>query len=199
MSFAFEKLKGLDRDSLLEVIEPVLNAHRVKGVELIWRTDNRGWVLYLTVERPGPAQLGAGVTLDECSEVARDLSAALDVANLIEPAYRLEVGTPGLERQLYQLDDYLRFAGQPVRLKVKEPVGGQYRLRGTLLELDEQGRLQIDTDSGIFALPFESIEQGQLVFEVPSAARPKHSPSKKKAANKGAADRSVAAKTSGRK
>lgn len=180
MPFAFEKLKGLDRDALLDVVEPVLKAHRVQGVELIWRTDNRGWVLYLTVERPGPSQLGAGVTLDECGEISRDLSAALDVANLIEPAYRLEVGTPGLERQLYRREDYARFAGQLVRLKLKQPIDSQYRLRGALLETDEQGRIQIDTDMGVFALPFESIEQGQLVFEAPGAARTKPSSHKKK-------------------
>jgi ribosome maturation factor RimP len=165
MPFACEKLRGLDRDALLGVVDPVLRAHHVQGVELIWRTDNRGWVLYLTVERPEHKTPGAGVTLDQCSEISRDLSAALDVSDVIDAAYRLEVGTPGLERHLYTLEDYERFAGYKARLKARAQIEGQWTLRGTLLGLDEQRRVQIDTDSGMFAVAFEQIETAQLVFE----------------------------------
>ena len=187
MSFAFEKLKGLDREALLAIIEPVLRAHHVQGVELIWRTDNRGWVLYLTVERPDRRTGGAGVTLDECSEVSRDLSAALDVASLIETPYRLEVGTPGLERQLYQLADYERFAGETAKLKLRQPVEGQWSLRGRLLGLEDGDRIQLEAETGVFGLDFKDIETAQLVFEgwsnpprKPSGRRKSHTPKRAK-------------------
>jgi ribosome maturation factor RimP len=185
MSFAFEKLKGLNREALLAAIQPVLAAHRVAGVELIWRTDNRGWVLYLTVERP-EHRTGAGVTLDECSELSRDVSAALDLANVIEPAYRLEVGTPGLERQLYRLSDYERFAGESARLKLRQALDGQWSLRGRLLGLEEESRVQLETDNGVYSVDFNDIDTAQLVFEgwgkapKPSGRRKSHAPKRGK-------------------
>jgi ribosome maturation factor RimP len=187
MPFAYEKLKGLPRDEILAVVEPVLAAHRVVGVEFIWRTDNRGWVLYLTVERADSRRPGDGVTLDDCSEVARDLSAALDVADCIPLAYRLEVGTPGLERTLYTADDYRRFSGHGAKIKLKEPVLGEWSLRGTLQGLDESGQVLIDTDRGLVNLAVESIERGNLVLDFGAHQHPKRPTNKRgpKAAKSG--------------
>ena len=107
--FAFEKLPGLPRDRIVEAIAPVLRAHGLAGVELIWRTDGQGRVLQVTIESAEGSEPGGGVTLDVCSKVSRDLSTALDVLELIDGKYRLEVGSPGLERRLYTLADYRRF------------------------------------------------------------------------------------------
>jgi ribosome maturation factor RimP len=192
MPFACEKLKGLPRDAVLGAIDPVLQAHRLEGVELIWRTDNRGRVLYLTVERPASRTPGAGVTLDDCSELSRDLSAALDVADVIGAAYRLEVGTPGLERQLYCQDDYARFSGQSARIKLKEPLQSEWTLRGVLMGLDETQRVVVDTDRGMFALEFSQIEQGHLVLDF--GPQPKRPTGPKRAGNGHRAKQSKAVK-----
>ena len=53
MPIAHEKLPGLDRERLLAVVTPILAAHRVDGVELVFKTDRSGWVLELTLEKPG--------------------------------------------------------------------------------------------------------------------------------------------------
>lgn len=128
MSIAFVKLPGLPSDRIVALVEPVLRAHRVEGVELVWRSDRHGWLLELTIEQPDATLPGQGITVDLCSEISRDLSAALDVSDLIGPRYRLEVGSPGVERALYRPDDYRRFAGQPVKIKLKrasaEPAEG---------------------------------------------------------------------------
>ena len=50
MHIAHESLKGLDRDRLVSIVGPVLSAHGVDAVELVWRSDSQGWVLYLTVD-----------------------------------------------------------------------------------------------------------------------------------------------------
>lgn len=166
-------LTGLDQERVIDSIAPVLRAHGVEGVELLWRTDSRGRVLYLTVERPGSSEPGAGITLDLCSEISRDLSTALDVADVINSAYRLEVGSPGLERALYTKSDYERFAGQSAKVKLTVPVEGQTTLRGNLLGSDEQGRVLLDTDFGEFALDFATIQSGQLVFDWHSKSQSK--------------------------
>ena len=106
MSFAHQKLHGIDAERLTAVLDPVLRAHGVEGVELVWRTDQGGWLLELTIERPDTRIPGAGITIELCSEISRDLSAALDVADVIPQRYRLQVGSPGIERALYRKQDY---------------------------------------------------------------------------------------------
>lgn len=173
MPIAHERLPGLDRERLLAAVEPVLRAHRVDGVELVWRTDGQGWVLELTLERPEAQTPGAGITVDLCSEVSRDLSAALDAHDVIPCAYRLMVGSPGLDRALYQADDYRRFAGQLARVKLRRPrADGQRVLRGVLQGLSEvPGEVLIATERGEESVPLADVESARLVFEFGAAER----------------------------
>ncbi|MCC6216200.1 MAG: ribosome maturation factor RimP [Polyangiaceae bacterium] len=165
MPFAHERLPGLPRERLLEILEPVLRAHGVEGVELVWRTDAAGRVLELTLERPGTRIPGAGITVELCSDVSRDLSHALDVADLIPQAYRLEVGSPGLDRALYGASDYERFAGQLARVKLRQPRGGQRVLRGLLQGRDESGAVLLSAGQESHALPLEDIESARLEID----------------------------------
>jgi ribosome maturation factor RimP len=170
MSIAHVKLDGLNRERVLEAVLPVLRAHGVDAVELVWRTDRGGWVLEVTVEYPESTLPGAGVTLDLCTEISRGLSAALDVADIIPHRYRLEVGSPGLERTLYGVRDYARFAGQFARIKLKAPVDGQHVLRGTLHGLDAEGRVVLEDERGeLVSLAFDGIDSARLEFEMSSA------------------------------
>lgn len=165
MQFAHERLDGLDRERILSAVTPVLRAHGVDGVELVWRSDRRGPVLQVTVERPGSTEPGAGVTLDLCAEISRDLSTALDVAEAIPGRYHLEVGSPGLERALYGVRDYDRFSGKLAKLKLREPLEGQRVLRGILRGLDPAGSVLVETDAGIVAVKPDQLGSGQLVFD----------------------------------
>lgn len=196
--FAFEKLPGLPRDRIVEAIAPVLRAHGLAGVELVWRTDGQGRVLQVTVESaaalegaaaagegraapapadaeaadgtavapsPGETGLGAGVTLDMCSKVSRDLSTALDVLELIDGKYRLEVGSPGLERRLYTLADYRRFSGRLAKLKLASAVEGQYVLLGKLNGVDAEERVLIVVDGVEHAVRLDDVRSGQLAID----------------------------------
>jgi ribosome maturation factor RimP len=180
--FAFEKLPGLPRDRIVEAIAPVLRAHGLAGVELVWRTDGQGRVLQVTVENAaaesaaalegatGPAVpsemgQGAGVTLEACSKLSRDLSTALDVLELIDGNYRLEVGSPGLERRLYTLADYRRFSGRLAKLKLASAADGQYVLLGKLNGIDADERVLIVVDGVERAVKLDDVRSGQLAVD----------------------------------
>jgi ribosome maturation factor RimP len=179
--FAYEKLPGLPRERVLDVIAPVLRAHGLAGVELVGGTDAQGRLLYLTVESADAVQPGQGVTLDVCSRVSRDLSAAFDANGLFDGAYRLEVGSPGLDRRLYTIDDYRRFAGQLAKLKLATPgADGQSVLTARLAGVDGEGRVLLAEPSAglpessapqgsdapeVRAVAFEEIRSGQLVVD----------------------------------
>jgi len=185
MQLGHESLKGLDRDRLISVVEPVLRAHGVDPVELIWRTDSHGWVLYLTIERPGTPDPSAGITLDLCADISRDVSAALDVAEIIPTArYRLEVGSPGIDRALYHPADYARFAGRQAKVKIREPIDGQHVLRGCLKGLDDQGQVILEADGKEHRFPTGMIESGRLSFDWQAARGVSHSPSRGRSARR---------------
>jgi ribosome maturation factor RimP len=171
MTIAHEKLPGLDRERVLAAVTPILAAHRVDGVELVFKTDRSGWVLELTLEKIGERAPGAGITLELCSDISRELSAALDVADCIPHRYRLEVGSPGVERALYRLSDYERFAGQVAKLKLKQPRNSEYSIIGTLSGLSPDQRVVIQTERGeLVELSLDEIQNGHLVFDWKSGA-----------------------------
>jgi len=156
---------GLDRDCVVGAVGPVLSAHAVDCVELVWRSDRGERVLEVTVEKPGTSEPGAGVTLDLLSDVSRDLSAALDVADCISQHYRLEVGSPGLERTLYDEADFRRFSGQHARIKLKIPVRGQYVLVGRLAGVRDDGTLGLEVAAETVSVPVGDVDAARLVFE----------------------------------
>src|SRR5882724_2864337 len=168
MNVSHEKIRDLDRERLHAAIEPVLTAHGVECVELVWRTDRGGWLLELSIERADARVPGVGVTIDLCADISRDLSAALDVADCIPHRYTLEVGSPGVERALYVRRDYERFAGQAARLKLSAPRAGQHVIFGMLRGLDDgrERAVLLETESGELAsIELETIQSARILFE----------------------------------
>ena len=163
---------GLDLDRVRAAIAPVLTAHGVSLVELEWGTDRAGWTLRLTIERENDNRAEFGVTLDDCAEVSRDVSSVLDVEDLIPQHYNLEVSSPGLDRKLRTLAEFVRFTGKTAKVKLKRPApDGQRLLRGPLDPAPE-GRVAVIVDGKRIEVPFEDVEDAHLVFELPSQPKP---------------------------
>jgi len=176
MTISFIKLPGLEQEKILALVEPILAEHSVDGVELWWRGDPEGHVLELSLEIPGTKKSGEGITIDLCTEISRKVSEALDEADIIEPKYRLEVGSPGVERALYVANDFKRFAGQDVKLKLIEPseqegLIGQKTIRGNLFGLDDENRILVETDHGMVSVSRDNISSARLAFSWGQAKR----------------------------
>jgi ribosome maturation factor RimP len=184
---------NLDLTSLEATLRPVLAAHGVGLVEALFRRERPGWLLRITIETPTGLEPGAGITLDLCADVSRDLSAALDVADLIKPAYTLEVTSPGIERNLYDRADYERFVGLKAKLVLRQavasgPLAGQGALVGILRGVaaaggpgdDTAAQIEVTTKAGahVEGVRLESIKQGHLVYD-PNAGRGQPGPHKR--------------------
>jgi len=119
------------------------------GLEIFdvqFRREAHGMVLRIQIDRPGPAATAEdSVSVDDCARVSRDLSAILDVEDVVPSAYTLEVSSPGLDRPLRHADDYRRFAGRRAKLVMRQAVDGQTFFRGTLGGIDD-GQVLIDAD-----------------------------------------------------
>lgn len=170
---------GIDRVRLAAVVEPVARAHGAEVVEYEWKRETGGWVLRIYVEKLGSAEGNltaekASVDLGLCTNVARDLSPALDVADFIPHRYHLEVSTPGIERPLRSKRDFIRFQGRKARLKLCASVDGQKVLSGILgpvagesLRLTECGG-----GTGVTDVSLSNIGSAHLVFEFGPAPKP---------------------------
>ena len=111
--------------------EPLLAGMAMELVEIQYRREGYGWVLRFFIDKEG------GVTIDDCAMVSREISAYLEVEDLLDHAYTLEVSSPGLERPLKKREDFTRFTGRLARIKLLEPMDdGQRLLIGTLLGLE---------------------------------------------------------------
>src|SRR5947209_16490310 len=116
-----------------DVVEQVRAlAGRVAGTygldifDVQFRRESGGMVVRVQIDRPGPAATAdESVSVEDCARVSRDLSAMLDVEDVVPTAYTLEVSSPGLDRPLRHTDDYRRFAGRRAKLVVRQPIEGQ--------------------------------------------------------------------------
>jgi len=99
-------------EQIEKLVQPILDDLGLELVDLIYQRENRGWLLRFFLDRET-----GGITLDDCAEASREISAILDVEDIIATAYNLEVSSPGLDRPLKKARDFERFAGQQVKVK----------------------------------------------------------------------------------
>jgi len=138
---------------------PILGDEGLELVDVEFQREKQGWVLRVYIDKPG------GVTLDDCTDISYQLSAVLDVEDLIDTSYTLEVSSPGLTRPLKELSDYERYKGQLVKIKTYKPIDGKKVFRGKLIGLENE-IVKIKNEKGEHEIPFESIAKANLNFEL---------------------------------
>ena len=162
-------------ERLREIAAPVCSAHGLALVDARFASEHGGLVLRVLIERPdqpessgsaSPQQeRGSGVSLGDCQAVSRDLSTLLDVESpdLLPGRYRLEVGSPGLDRPLLTPQDFQRFAGREVRVRTSRPIDGRKQLEGVLQGLAGDC-VKLSADGHEWSVPLDLISKANLVF-----------------------------------
>jgi ribosome maturation factor RimP len=173
----------VDSHELEALAAPVCAEHGVELVDVRLQPEPGGAVLRVLIERldrgagvpdgqdrhPGggaSAESGAGVSLDDCTNVSRGLSRLLDDReDLIPGQYRLEVSSPGIERPLVKPRDYERFAGREVKLATKAYVSERKNFSGKLVGLrGDQTVVLADEHGTEIEIPFAEIQKAHLVY-----------------------------------
>jgi ribosome maturation factor RimP len=147
------------------VVAPVLASYGLSLVDAEWHREGRRWVLRFFIDKPG------GVSIGECQAVSREAGDVLDVSGLIEPAYDLEVSSPGLDRELRKEREYEWAVGKDVRCWVREPVQGRTEFSGRLLAVSTTTLTVEGPDGPIQDVPRALVTKARLV---PAFGRPKH-------------------------
>ncbi len=140
--------------------EPILIDRGLELVDVEFQRETRGWILRLYIDRLG------GVTLEDCQKVSEELGDHLDVADVIDHPYALEVSSPGLDRPLTRDADFVRFAGKPARIVTHEPIEGQRNFRGHLAGLVDGAVLLALADGRQVRIPRDLIAKARLEIEL---------------------------------
>lgn len=165
--FPRDMMKGrilVDMTALTQMIEPEVQA---LGFELVrvkmlggGAVDGDGATLQVMAERPATRQL----TIDDCAAISRRLSEMLDEKDPIESAYRLEVSSPGIDRPLTRLNDFVDWTGHEARVNVAEAVGARKQFKAMLAGADGETILLDDPKMGRVEIDFSNIHSAKLVL-----------------------------------
>jgi ribosome maturation factor RimP len=153
---------GIDA-RVAQIVGPVADAcgFRLVRVRL---TGQNGLTLQIMAERPD-----GSMTVQDCEELSRALSPALDVEDPIEKAYHLEVSSPGIDSPLVRVTDFAQWRGHLVKIETSVMVEGKKRFRGRIAEADE-ATLLVERDAASYGdeptvrIPMETIAEARLIL-----------------------------------
>ena len=148
------------RERLIALIEPVLVRLGYELVELEYAAGRSQAVVRVFIDKLG-IDTPAGITVDDCERVSRDIAALLDVDDPIPTAYTLEVSSPGFDRVLRIPAHFERFVGERVFVELKAPRAGRKRYTGLLQAATATG-IELEVDKQKVEVPFEEIAKARL-------------------------------------
>ncbi|RWC32964.1 MAG: ribosome maturation factor RimP [Mesorhizobium sp.] len=153
---------GIDARIAL-IVQPVLRAIGFRLVR-VHLTGQNGLTLQIMAEREDGT-----MTVEDCEEVSRAVSPALDVDDPIEKAYHLEVSSPGIDRPLVRKSDFATWTGHLVKMETSVLVADRKRFKGKIAESDADGVL-IERDKAAYGeeptvrVPYDAIAEARLIL-----------------------------------
>jgi ribosome maturation factor RimP len=143
------------RERLIALIEPVLARLGYELVELEYAAGRSQAVVRIFIDT------AAGVTVDDCERVSREVAALLDVDDPIPTAYSLEVSSPGFDRVLRTPAHFERFVGSRVFIELKAPRAGRKRYTG-MLQAVSATAIELEVDKQKVEVSFDEIAKARL-------------------------------------
>jgi len=140
---------GVELDRIHRVVDEVVVAEGYELVEIELKGSGRHRVLRIFIDKEG------GISHRDCALISEQVGTVLDVEDVIQFSYTLEVSSPGLDRKLVKTSDFTRFEGRLAKIQTKFPLHNQKVFRGRLgglegekilLDLPEGERMEIPLD-----------------------------------------------------
>ena len=147
-------------EKVAQVIEPAIEAEGYELVDLELKGGPGGRTLRLFIDRPD-----VGITVADCSLISRLVSPLLDVEEVVDGRYFLEVSSPGVNRRIRKKEDFERFAGEKVKIETLSPIDGRRKFTG-VIEGVENDEVRIRTGSSksgrTYRIPLAAISKANL-------------------------------------
>ncbi len=107
-----------------------------------------------------------GVTHDDCVAVSRQTETILDAEDIAALSYTLEVSSPGLERELYSLKDFDKFAGHLAKVKTDTAIDGQKNFRGRIINVEDDEIVFDDKTKGTVRFTYNNVAKANLEIDL---------------------------------
>ena len=141
-----------------ELIELGLLAKGLELVDVEFKKEGKNWFLRIYIDREG------GVTLEDCQKVSRLAGDLIEVEDVIEPVYTLEVSSPGLNRVLKKEKDFLKYSGKKINVQCHAPMDGRKKFTGILTGFIDQS-IHLEKDGQQYTIPLSLVAKANLVIE----------------------------------
>jgi len=145
--------------SVIELIEPGLLAKGLELVDVEFKKEGKNWVLRVFIDKEG------GVTLEDCQKISSLIGDLIEVEEVIEPAYTMEVSSPGLNRVLKKEKDFIRFSGKKIGVQCHAPLNGRKKFTGILKDFKNQS-IHLEVDGQLQIIPINRVAKVNLVIEI---------------------------------
>ena len=141
-----------------ELVEPVIKEIGFELVDVEYLSKHGKWVLRLFIDK------NEGVTIDDCARVSGEIGDLIDVKDIIEHEYVLEVSSPGLNRTLKKEKDFIEAIGKKIKMKTAFPIKGRRNFTGYLRDF-QKNTLYVELEDGVVTLPWSEDDKVNLVYE----------------------------------
>ena len=145
--------------SVIELIEPGLLAKGLELVDVEFKKEGKHWVLRVFIDKEG------GVTLEDCQKISRLAGDLIEVEEVIEPAYTMEVSSPGLNRVLKKEKDFIKFSGKKICVQCHAPLNGRKKFTGILTDFKNQA-IHLEVDGQLQTISINRVAKANLVIEI---------------------------------
>ena len=153
-------MKHSVNEQIREIAASVAKKSGLEFVHAETSGANKNLTIRVFIDKEG------GVSHEDCEMVSRDIEKILDDGDFISLAYLLEVSSPGLERGLYNLPDFEKFAGHSAKVKTEKPIDGQKNFRGRIVGIKGEEIIFDDKTKGIVHFPYNMVDKANLEIDL---------------------------------
>ena len=150
-------------EQIRQLAEPLLTSEGMELILVECLKMRSQWLVRIYMDREG------GVTVDDCAQISNQLGDLLDVHDTPPGPYTLEVSSPGLDRPLDRDQDFLKYRGSRVHLRLTEKIEGRRDFRGELIEYEDSddGKfLVVKVEGKTFRIPRKTVVKANLAYEL---------------------------------
>ena len=165
-------MKHLVEQKIKENVQRIVENDNLELVYTKVTSSKRSLIISIFIDKDG------GVTHEDCAKVSRNLETLLETEDFIPTSYLLEVSSPGLERELYSLKDFEKFAGKLAKVKTNVEIDGQKVFKGRIIGVEGEEIVFADKTKGAVRFLFSAVAKANLEIDLEEEFKRNEKPKK---------------------
>jgi ribosome maturation factor RimP len=149
------------QDKLTELLRPAVEGlgYELVGIEHL--PMGKHTVLRIYIDSSN------GITVSDCSQVSHQVSGVLEVEEPIKGQFTLEVSSPGIDRPLFNFEQFKQFVGSKVKIKLYHAIEGKRKITGLIESIEGEDINVKDADSDtVFQLTIDDIDKANIISDI---------------------------------